>query len=173
MWWEDVCKLVSMKGHCVYLCVCVCRYLTPDPTVLLSELSTTTSKKYNKLNSAIATLVSDTHTHTHTIPFLIHSLDRRLQSGTVPATGHLTGGLYGRGTTLHWQHHSVWRGLGHQSTESRLWQSLHWNMQSWSLAIIQSHHPLCQLPSNALLHVACVHKPYSFSVPLPYYIPLY
>ena len=33
------------------------RYLTPDPTILLSDLSETTSKRYNKLNSAIVTLV--------------------------------------------------------------------------------------------------------------------
>ena len=34
-------------------------YLTPDPTILLSELSKTTSKKYHKLNSAIAALVCE------------------------------------------------------------------------------------------------------------------
>jgi GTPase SAR1 family protein len=35
------------------------KYLTPDPTILLSDLSETTSKRYNKLNSAIVTLISD------------------------------------------------------------------------------------------------------------------
>ena len=54
----DLQKLVIL--FCL-LFVFIFRYLTPDPTVLLSELSQSTSKKYNKLNSAIVTLVSSHH----------------------------------------------------------------------------------------------------------------
>ena len=42
-------------------------YLTPDPTILLSELSKTTSKKYHKLNSAIAALVCEEEALVYTI----------------------------------------------------------------------------------------------------------
>ena len=49
------------KEKNVRFLLCCHRYVTPDTAVLLSELGKTTSKKYHKLNSAIATLVSSIH----------------------------------------------------------------------------------------------------------------
>ena len=39
----------------------LCRYLDPETSVLLNELSQTTNKKYHKLNKAICSLVSIEH----------------------------------------------------------------------------------------------------------------
>lgn len=66
-----VCEAV---GGGKQLVVFLLRFLTPDTSILLSELGKTTSKKYHKLNSAIATLVSWRETHSGLVAVYMYFL---------------------------------------------------------------------------------------------------
>lgn len=53
--------VVGMVSHVytyIHVCVFGFRFLDPDPSSLLSELSKSMGEKYHQLNKAIATLVS-------------------------------------------------------------------------------------------------------------------